>query len=77
MRVPDPRRRDDARAPTVREVAERWQAARVDVAAGTLQTYRVALGRVLPRLGDLPPSRWHPWARIGELVGHDDLTTTS
>jgi hypothetical protein len=54
MRVPDPRRRDDARTPTVGEVAERWQAARVDVAAGTLQTYRVALRRVLPRLGDLP-----------------------
>jgi integrase len=53
MRAPDPRHRDDARTPTVWEVAERWQASRVDVAAGTLQTYRVALGRVLPRLGDL------------------------
>jgi integrase len=54
MRVPDPRHREDVQTPTIREVAERWQAARVDVAAGTLQTYRVALGRVLPRLGDLP-----------------------
>jgi integrase len=54
MRVPDRRHANDARTPTVREVAERWQSARVDVAAGTLQTYRVALGRVLPRLGELP-----------------------
>jgi hypothetical protein len=53
-RVPSLRSATEARTPTVREVAERWQASRVDVAAGTLQTYRVALGRVLPRLGDLP-----------------------
>jgi integrase len=53
MRVPDPRHTDDARTPTVREIAERWRAAGVDVAAATLQTYRVALGRVL-RLGELP-----------------------
>ncbi len=52
MRVPDGQLPNDAVAPTVAEVAARWQAARVDVAAGTLQTYRVALGRVLPRLGD-------------------------
>src|SRR5947209_13704089 len=36
---------------TVRTLAERWKASRVDVAAGTLQTYEVALGRLLPRLG--------------------------
>jgi integrase len=53
MRVPDGRVPDDAGAPTIAEVAARWQAARVDVAAGTVQTYRVALGRVLPRLGDV------------------------
>ena len=35
-----------------RSLAERWQASRVDVSAGTMQTYRVALGRLLPRLGD-------------------------
>src|SRR4051812_6072627 len=34
---------------TIRTLAERWQASRVDVAAGTLQTYKVALGRILPR----------------------------
>ncbi|MHB8641404.1 MAG: tyrosine-type recombinase/integrase [Gaiellaceae bacterium] len=39
---------------TLRDVAERWKASRVDVAAGTLQTYTVALGRLLPRLGDEP-----------------------
>jgi Phage integrase, N-terminal SAM-like domain len=32
--------------------ADRWQASRVDVSEGTAQTYRVALGRLLPRLGD-------------------------
>jgi integrase len=53
MRVPDGRVPDDAVAPTITELAARWQAARVDVAAGTLQTYRVALGRVLPRFGDV------------------------
>jgi integrase len=36
---------------TVRTLAERWKASRVDVAAGTMQTYDVALGRILPRLG--------------------------
>src|SRR2546423_2441474 len=36
---------------TVRTLAERWKASRVDVAAGTMQTYEVALGRILPRLG--------------------------
>jgi integrase len=53
MRIPDLRFANDAPTPTVAEVAARWQASRVDVAAGTLQTYRVALGRVLPRLGDV------------------------
>jgi hypothetical protein len=31
-----------------------WQASRVDVAEGTMQTYTVALNRLLPRLGDAP-----------------------
>jgi integrase len=34
--------------------AERWQASRVDVAEGTAHTYRVALGRILPRIGHKP-----------------------
>jgi integrase len=39
---------------TLRRAAERWKASRVDVAAGTLTTYTVALGRLLPRLGNTP-----------------------
>jgi NAD(P)-dependent dehydrogenase (short-subunit alcohol dehydrogenase family) len=39
-------------AETLRQAAERWKASRVDVAVGTLVTYTVALGRLLPRLGD-------------------------
>ena len=41
----------DGEAATLREVADRWKASRVDVAAGTMQTYAVALGRLLPRSG--------------------------
>src|SRR5262245_15151955 len=37
---------------TLRALADRWQASRVDVSPGTAQTYRVAMGRLLPRLGD-------------------------
>ncbi len=55
LRVPDLRLVDERPASAMlAEIAERWQASRVDVAAGTLQTYRVALGRVLPRIGDRP-----------------------
>jgi integrase len=55
LRVPDLRLVGErSSSPTLADVAERWQASRVDVAAGTLQTYRVALGRVLPRLGGQP-----------------------
>jgi hypothetical protein len=53
LRVPDPRLVDERTpSPTLADLAERWQASRVDVAAGTLQTYSVALGRIRPRLGD-------------------------
>jgi integrase len=60
MRVPDHRRAHEAAATSLREVAARWQASRVDVAPGTLQTYRVALGRILPRLGDTPVDKIDP-----------------
>jgi integrase len=43
--------------PTLAEMAERWRASRVDVSAGTMATYRFALGRLLPRLGDTPVER--------------------
>jgi integrase len=55
MRVPDLRlAHDRPSSPTLADVAARWQASRVDVATGTLQTYKVALGRVLPALGGTP-----------------------
>jgi integrase len=54
LRVPDLRLTGAPAASTLRQLADRWQASRVDVSAGTMQTYRVALGRLLPRLGDVP-----------------------
>lgn len=53
MRVPDlAMLAEPVASPTVREMATRWQASRVDVAEGTKAFHRVALGRVLPLLGD-------------------------
>ena len=60
MRVPEHRLADDQSAPILRDVAGRWQQSRVDVAAGTLQTYRVALGRILPELGETPITEIDP-----------------
>src|SRR6476646_4852558 len=51
MRVPDLRLVSSS-AETLRELADRWKASRVDVASGTMQTYDVALGRLLPRWKD-------------------------
>ena len=51
-RVPELRTLESETVVTLRVIAERWKASRVDVAEGTMQTYRVALGRLLPRLGD-------------------------
>jgi integrase len=56
MRVPD-LRFTAPESVTVSQLAKRWQASRVDVSEGTAQTYRVALGRLLPRLGDQPVNR--------------------
>jgi integrase len=39
-------------APTLREMAAKWRASRVDVAEGTKVLHRVALDRVLPIIGD-------------------------
>jgi hypothetical protein len=39
---------------TLRTAADRWLESRRDVAPGTRSTYDVALGRLLPRLGDRP-----------------------
>ena len=54
MRVPDLDALDHepARAPTLAEAAERWRESRVDVAEATRVLHRVALGRVVPLLGD-------------------------
>ncbi len=51
LRVPELRLETPPAPTTLRDVAERWRHSRVDVSAGTMQTYRVALGRLLPRLG--------------------------
>jgi integrase len=67
-RVPDLRRSEETAAVTLRHLAERWKAARVDVSGGTLQTYDVALGRLLPRLGDRAVERIDAQA-VADLVG--------
>lgn len=36
---------------TVRRLAEQWKQSRVDVSPGTMQTYDVCFGRILPKLG--------------------------
>jgi integrase len=41
-------------AVTFETLAERWRESRVDVSPGTMQTYRVALGRLIPRIGPEP-----------------------
>lgn len=62
MRVPELRlvEQDPNRSPTLRAFAEAWLAARVDVSEGTRQTYRVALGRLLPRFGETAVHRIEP-----------------
>ncbi len=54
MRVPDVSSLQvgPTKSPTVAEACERWRAGRVDVADATRVLHRVALGRVLPILGD-------------------------
>jgi integrase len=70
MRVPDLRLvAEPPRAATLREFATSWQAARVDVSEGTAQTYRVALGRLLPRLGDRAAAELEPHD-VAELVAN-------
>jgi hypothetical protein len=56
-RVPDTHSGSATDAVTIRQLAKRWKASRVDVSAGTMQTYDVALGRLLPRFGDKPADR--------------------
>lgn len=56
-----------AAVPTLRELAERWQASRVDVREATKVQHRTALGRVLPILGDRRVEAIAP-ADVAELV---------
>ena len=53
LRVPDLRLSVPPTPTMLRQVAGRWKDSRVDVSAGTMQTYEVTLGRLLPRLGDV------------------------
>jgi integrase len=60
MRVPALATLADAdRAPrvTVRVAANAWRSSRLDVSPGTDDTYSVALGRILPSIGDLELER--------------------
>jgi integrase len=60
MRLPDLRMVGADAPASLRQLAESWQAARLDVSAGTAQTYKVALGRLLPRLGDHTAAELEP-----------------
>jgi integrase len=57
LRVPDVRLTETSAEKTLADAAKRWQESRVDVSPGTAQTYRVVLGRLLPRLGSVPFSK--------------------
>jgi integrase len=61
-------------ARTLSEAADAWLRSRVDVAEGTMQTYRVALGRLRPRLGTVAIDALTP-QRVAELVA--ELTEAS
>jgi integrase len=52
MRVPNLLARPAQATATIRDLAAAWKASRVDVSDGTMQTYNVSLGRLLPRLGE-------------------------
>ncbi len=68
LRVPDLAvLAEPAAAPTLRMVAERWQASRVDVRDSTRIQHRTALGRVLPLLGTRPVDTLTP-ADVAGLV---------
>jgi integrase len=74
LRVPDLRLVTSTEATlTVRRLADEWKQSRVDVSRGTMQTYDVCLGRILPRLGTEPVSSVDA-KRVGALVAelHND-----
>jgi integrase len=67
-RAPDLRGEHEVTVPTLVEVAQRWQASRVDVAASTATQHRTALNRVLPALGRSRVDEITP-ADVAHLVG--------
>jgi integrase len=67
-RVPELRPADETVAVTLRQLAKRWQGARVEVAAGRLRTFEVALGRLLRRYGERSGERIDAQA-VADLVG--------
>ncbi len=68
MRVPDVRLFVAAeRAPLLRDVAQRWQESRVDVAEHTRRHYRSRLSHALSRFGDRPIDAI-AWTDVQELV---------
>ena len=52
---------------TLAVAARRWRDSRVDVSSGTMDTYRVAINRLVSRLGDFPLETLGP-QRVAELV---------
>ena len=66
LRIPD-LRLVAADGERLADAAERWKSSRVDVAAGTMQTYTIALGRLLPRWGANPLASITA-ADVGDLV---------
>jgi integrase len=69
LRVPDLGVLGRSQTPTLTlaTAAERWCGSRVDVASGTLETYRVAINRLRQRLGDVAVDELDA-ARVAELV---------
>jgi integrase len=68
MRAPDLRLLAEAPPPeTLAEAAARWRASRIGVSEGTLRTYDVNLGRIVPVLGDRPADAIGP-SDVAELV---------
>jgi integrase len=70
LRVPDLRLVEREHSViTLRTIAEAWRSSRVDVAAGTAQTHKVNLNRILPVLGHRPVTKIETDEVVG-LVSH-------
>jgi integrase len=73
MRVPDlSALREPEPSPSLREVAIRWQASRVDVRPSTAVQHQTALARVLPTLGERPVDTITPADVAGLVAKLDD-----